>query len=188
MSKLFYVIGASGVGKDTLMNYARKKINGTKPVVFAHRYITRAPGDGSENHVSLSHEEFKSRFEGGAFALYWESHGNYYGIGTEINSWMQKGFNVVVNGSRQYLDTARLLYPDMVVVLVEASPEIINQRLQSRGRENEEEIKSRIKRTSEITADLCDCTRVQNDGAIEEAGDELVSIITNVKVSSHQEL
>jgi len=188
MSKLFYVIGASGVGKDTLMNYARQKINGAKPVVFAHRYITRAPGDGSENHVSLSHEEFRSRLEGGAFALHWESHGNYYGIGSEINSWMHKGFNVVVNGSRQYLDTARLLYPDMVVVLVEANPETISQRLQSRGRENEEEIKGRIKRTSEITADLCDCTRIQNDGAIDQAGDELISIITNAQVRSPQEL
>jgi ribose 1,5-bisphosphokinase len=182
MSRLFYVIGASGVGKDTLMNYARTKINGQKPVVFAHRYITRAAGDGSENHVSLSHDEFKARIAGEAFALYWESHGNYYGIGAEIDNWMQKGFNVVVNGSRQYLDSARRLYPDMVVILIEASSEIIHQRLHSRGRENEEEIIKRIKRTLEITTGLGDCIRIQNNGAIEDAGDELVNLIAYDKV------
>jgi ribose 1,5-bisphosphokinase len=183
MSRLFYVIGASGVGKDTLMSYAREKINGFKPVVFAHRYITRPPGDGSENHVALTQEEFRSRLDGGAFALWWESHGNYYGIGAEIDNWMQRGFNVVVNGSRQYLDTAKELYPDMVVVLIEASPEIISQRLQSRGREGEEEIKNRIKRTSEITSDLEGCINIQNDGAVEEAGDRLVNILSSEKTT-----
>ena len=84
MAHLYYIIGASGVGKDSLMNYARERINGGAAILFAHRYITRPAKEGNENHVYISPEEFTSRKEGGLFALDWESHGQYYGIGMEI--------------------------------------------------------------------------------------------------------
>ncbi len=176
MSKLFYVIGASGAGKDTLINYARTRINGSENLIFAHRYITREPS-GNENHIALSHEEFKQRIDANFFALYWESHGNFYGVGSEINYWMQSGFNVVVNGSRQYLPTAREIYPDINVILISASPEVISQRLAERGREDAAEIEKRIARTAEISADLAGCTHIQNNTTIEEAGNELINLI-----------
>jgi ribose 1,5-bisphosphokinase len=181
MSKLFYVIGASGAGKDTLMNYARTAINGTEPVIFAHRYITRPANSGNENHVFLTEEEFKARVYANLFALHWESHGKYYGIGKEIDAWMAKDFNVVVNGSRQYLPVARLTYPDLTVVLIDASPEIIHQRLTGRGREDAAEIEKRIARTAEITADLGNCIKIMNDGTVEEAGNALVNLIVGAE-------
>jgi len=177
MSKLFYVIGASGVGKDTVMNYARTSINGSEKIIFAHRYITRPPFTGNENHIYLSTEEFKARIENNLFALHWESHAQFYGIGVEINQWLESGFNVVVNGSRQYLPVARQIYPDMVVVLIDASPEIISERLAYRGRETAEEIKKRIARTAEISTDLKNCIKILNDGAITDAGEEFINII-----------
>lgn len=181
MSKLFYVIGASGAGKDTLMTYARTKINGEKPVLFAHRYITRQPDAGGENHVYLTAEEFKLRAEAGFFALFWESHDKHYGVGTEINKWLQQGFSVVVNGSRQYLPIAKQLYPDLVVVMICASPEVIAQRLAGRGRESAEEIEKRIKRSDEISGDLSGCLHIENNDSIESAGDRLIDIITLAK-------
>jgi ribose 1,5-bisphosphokinase len=181
MSKLFYVVGASGAGKDTLMNYARTSINGSEKIIFAHRYITRPPFTGNENHIFLSTEEFKLRIEHNLFALYWESHAQFYGIGIEINQWLKSGFTVVVNGSRQYLPIAQQIYPDMVIVLIDASPEIISERLADRGRETAEEIQKRIARTAEISADLKNCIKVVNDGAIIDAGEELVNIICLAK-------
>jgi ribose 1,5-bisphosphokinase len=178
MSKLFYIIGASGAGKDTLMNYARTSINGQQPVVFAHRYITRPPFTGNENHVFLSEEEFKARIKANLFALHWDSHGQHYGIGIEISTWMQSGFNVVVNGSRQYLPIAQEIYPDLTVILIEASPEAISKRLTGRGRENAAEIEKRIARTAEISVDLKNCIKIFNEGAIEDAGNELINIIS----------
>jgi ribose 1,5-bisphosphokinase len=177
MSKLFYVMGASGAGKDTLINFARTRVNGSDKIIFAHRYITRPPFTGNENHVHLTVEEFKARIHAELFALYWESHGKYYGIGKEINAWMDGGFNVIVNGSRQYLPVAQQLYPDIVVILIDASPEVINQRLASRGREDAGEIAKRITRTAEIDTDLTNCIKIMNDGAVEDAGEELVNII-----------
>jgi ribose 1,5-bisphosphokinase len=177
MSKLFYVIGASGAGKDTLMNYARTSLNGSEPVIFAHRYITRAPFTGNENHVYITPQEFRLRADAGCFALYWESHGQFYGIGSEINAWMEKGFNVIVNGSRQYLPVAQQLYPDLTVILIDCSPEVISLRLANRGREGASEIKKRIARTAEISADLTNCIKILNDGEVEDAGNALINII-----------
>ncbi|HZY37062.1 MAG TPA: phosphonate metabolism protein/1,5-bisphosphokinase (PRPP-forming) PhnN [Mucilaginibacter sp.] len=184
MSKLFYVIGASGAGKDTLMNYARLKINGSEPVIFAHRYITREPGNSNENHVYLSPEEFKLRAEAGFFALHWESHGKHYGIGAEIDLWLKNGFNVVVNGSRQYLPQAQRLYPKITIVLIQASPEVISRRLAGRGRESADEIEKRIKRSDEINCDLTNCMQIQNDDSVESAGDELLNTITLTKLQN----
>src|ERR1700749_495447 len=113
MSQLIYIVGASGVGKDSLMHYARQQLNGSIPLVFAHRYITRSATEGSENHIVLTVEEFSNRKARGLFALDWESHNLYYGIGIEIDVWIAKGFNVVVNGSRQYLPVAKERYPTM---------------------------------------------------------------------------
>lgn len=177
MNKLFYIIGASGAGKDTLINYARTKINGSDPVIFAHRYITRPPNTGNENHVCLSNEEFQLRMNANLFAMHWESHGNFYGIGQEINKWLQSGFNVVVNGSRQYLPVAQQIYPEMEIVLIVASQDIINQRLSNRGREDAGEIEKRIARTLKISTDLGNYVKIQNDGTVEDAGNELVNII-----------
>ncbi|WP_183564249.1 phosphonate metabolism protein/1,5-bisphosphokinase (PRPP-forming) PhnN [Mucilaginibacter sp. SP1R1] len=178
MNKLFYVIGASGAGKDTLMNYARTRINGSATVIFAHRYITRPAFTGNENHVFLSNEEFNARIAANLFALHWESHGQQYGIGAEINTWMESGFNVVVNGSRQYLPIAQQIYPDLKVILIEANAEAISSRLAERGRESTAEIKKRIARNAEINADLKNCITIQNNGTIEDAGEVLVNIIS----------
>lgn len=117
MSTLFYIIGASGAGKDTLINYARNAINATEQIIFAHRYITRIATYGNENHISLSHAEFKQRKLANFFALNWESHGNCYGIGREIDTWLRKGFSVVVNGSREYLPVAQLDIPMILTPL-----------------------------------------------------------------------
>jgi ribose 1,5-bisphosphokinase len=179
MSKLFYVIGASGSGKDTLINYARNSTNLSGKVIFAHRYITRPAFSGNENHVSLSKNEFESRLNAHLFALHWESHNNHYGIGIEINSWMENGFNVVMNGSREYLPIAREKYPELLVVSIEASPSVIRARLATRGRENNDEIISRIERTEKINVDLSNAIKIQNDGTVEEAGEIFVKIISH---------
>jgi ribose 1,5-bisphosphokinase len=178
MSQLFYIIGASGVGKDSLMNYARQQINGTSRVIFAPRYITRAAKEGNENHIYISPEEFRSRAEDGLFALAWESHGQYYGIGMEIENWLEKGYRVIVNGSRQYLPEAKRKYSHLQIIIVEASPATILKRLTSRGRESRADIQKRMQRTEEIPQVLeQQLIYLQNDGPLEKAGAELVNIL-----------
>jgi len=176
MGTLFYVVGASGVGKDTLLNFVKNKITTEEKVLFAHRYITRDAFSGGENHVELSKTDFIIRKESGLFALDWESHGNFYGIGIEVLNWLEAGFNVVINGSREYLPTAKSKIPLLIDILIDADPSIIEARLSHRNRETQEEIKKRIIRNLNIQKLDYDHV-VLNNGNIEEAGKEFLKII-----------
>src|SRR5687767_12542939 len=143
MSQLYYIIGASGSGKDSVMNFAKAKLNGARSILFAHRYITRVPDAKTENHIYLTHHEFRSRLKANLFAMNWKSHNQLYGIGKEINYWMYQGFTVIVNGSREYLPEAIEKYKNLKPILIETSPEVLLKRLKERGRENEKEILER---------------------------------------------
>jgi ribose 1,5-bisphosphokinase len=68
VAHLFYVMGPSGAGKDSVLRGARAQLEPADRIVFAHRYITRAP-EPSENHIALSPEEFALRDEAGLFAM-----------------------------------------------------------------------------------------------------------------------
>lgn len=60
--RLFYVVGASGVGKDTLIRHARDALRpNAHHIVFAHRYITRPVDAGGENPIALTQAEFALR-------------------------------------------------------------------------------------------------------------------------------
>ncbi len=130
---LFYVVGPSGSGKDSLLRYARAHLAGDPEVVFAHRYITRPVELHGENHVTLTEAEFDARLGAGLFAMHWESHGLRYGIGLEIHLWLARGCHVVVNGSRAYLQQARNRYPELAAVWVEVSADVLEARLRARG-------------------------------------------------------
>lgn len=177
--QLFCVVGASGAGKDTLLGYARARLAGVAPVFFAHRYITRPAAAGGENHVELSTAEFERRLGLGAFALHWDSHGFRYGIGREIDLWMQAGASVVMNGSRAHLPEAARRYPDLRVVLVEVSAPILRARLEARGREGPAAIEERVARAAEFTVCHGNVVRVRNDGPVEEAGEALAAILAS---------
>ncbi|MDQ3393468.1 MAG: phosphonate metabolism protein/1,5-bisphosphokinase (PRPP-forming) PhnN, partial [Bacteroidota bacterium] len=165
MAKIFYVIGSSGVGKDSIMIYAKKKISGSSKVLFAHRYITRPADVGEENHISLTKEEYKVMLNGNLFVFNWESHDLHYGIGIEINFWVNQGFNVVISGSREYLKVAQDKKENMQVIMITAKPANIEKRLLQRGRESPEEINNRIQRNKEMDVDHNNIIKISNNGA-----------------------
>jgi len=51
MKKIILIVGASGVGKDTLIKYARKKMK--KEINFVRRYITRKPDKNEKTFLYL---------------------------------------------------------------------------------------------------------------------------------------
>lgn len=173
--RLFYVMGPSGAGKDTLLAYARARIGAH--LLFAHRYITR-PSGGGEEHVELTSDEFRARSALGLFALQWTGHGLHYGIGVEIDSWMARGAGVVVNGSRATIAETLARYPQACLVHIEAPPHILAKRLAARKRESETEIAARLAR--QICWQLpydAECIRIENSGTIEAAGDKFIDTL-----------
>ncbi len=174
--QLIYVIGPSGCGKDSLINYARKHCS-CDEMAFAHRYITRPAEAGGENHVALTPEEFQARLQRGLFALNWESHGLCYGIGCEIDTWLKTGLNVAVNGSRAYLPTASERYPDILPVSIAVEPDILKQRLVGRGRESRAEINKRLQRAAEFSVSHPKLFEIDNSGNLSEGGEQLLKLI-----------
>lgn len=176
--RLVYLIGASGSGKDSLLAYARAHLGGVSGVIFAHRYITRPADAGGENHVALSEAEFAARLGARLFAMHWDSHGHRYGIGCEINHWLAKGLTVVMNGSREYLPEARRRYRELEAVLVSVSPSVLAERLRARGRESEDAIARRVARAAAYAEPAGIHHRIANDGALDEAGEAFVRLLT----------
>ena len=174
--RLFYVMGASGAGKDSLLQFLRLAGDPTQLAV-AHRCITRPAKPGAENHVALSEAEFQARLAAGWFALYWRSHGFWYGIGREIDGWLQSGIKVVLNGSREYLPEAFEIYPDLVPILITAEPDLIATRLVSRRRESAGEIAERIRHQVDLASLPASVTTIDNSGALELAGAALLARI-----------
>jgi ribose 1,5-bisphosphokinase len=177
--RIFYVIGPSGSGKDSVMRYAREQLAANPNVVFAHRYITRPVETQGENHIALSEAEFDARLEAGLFAMHWNSHGLRYGIGREISLWLNRGCNVVINGSREYLAQAREHYPELIAVMVSVSQEVLAERLRHRGRESEHQIAERIQRAALFNHPNIPIEVIRNDRELAEAGSHFIKLLTN---------
>ena len=147
---LFYIIGASGVGKDSVINELKNKLTYKEGFIFTKRFITRPNSDSTEKHIPISNADFDYRLSNQLFALNWKANGNAYGIGIEIEYWLSKGFHVIVNGSRGYLDVAKTKYPDLQSILIEVDKSILYNRLIGRNRESKEEIEQRLKRNEQF--------------------------------------
>ncbi|ABM19373.1 phosphonate metabolism protein/1,5-bisphosphokinase (PRPP-forming) PhnN [Marinobacter nauticus] len=175
--RLIYVIGASGSGKDTLIKAAATALAEHSDIRFARRCITRPSDPDGENHLPMSRDAFNARAQQGLFAMQWSGNGHDYGIGIEINTWLNNRNTVVVNGSRQWLAQAFARYPGLVPVLIEVSTSVLRQRLQKRGRESAAEIEARLRRHQQIQSPIEHCIVINNDGALSEASRAFIEVI-----------
>lgn len=177
-SGLFYVMGPSGSGKDSLLRALRERLKPADPVIIAHRYITRA-ADANEASVALTADEFTRRVDLGCLAMHWQSHGLHYGIGVEIEQWLAQGLKVIVNGSREYLSDAATRYPKLCAVHVQVKPEVLAARLRNRGRESEAAIAKRLERANQPFAvpQGCKLVEIDNSGALEDSAREFAALV-----------
>ncbi len=167
------VVGASGVGKDALLSYARVRCRALAR--FPRRVITRPPGP-CEDHEPVSVDQFAEARERGAFAVSWRAHGLCYGIRASADAEMRGGLVVVANVSRGVIDELAARYQRLVVVRVTVSEEERAQRLRARGREPEPGIEQRLARQDPAPGHRVDAV-IQNDGSLADGGTQLVRII-----------
>lgn len=179
-ARLIYVIGASGAGKDTLLQGARHALHG-EPIIFAKRFITRRPSNVGEQHLAISRERFDKLSASDYFVMEWHSHGFSYGIGRGIIDVLQYGSVVVVNGSREYLPEAMKRFPALTPVLIEVNPVVLQSRLEARGREDEEAIAKRIERATMPFTYPENTIRIDNSHSIKVATGKLLELILKVQ-------
>lgn len=160
------VVGPSGAGKDTIMDAARVALVGDTRFHFVRRIITRPQMPGTEDHDSLDETAFAKSAGEGAFALHWQAHGLSYGLPKSLEDEIADGTVVIANVSRRVLGDVRRLYPSRSVVVITARPEVLAERLASRGRESREEIVARLAREVSFDDGAGDVVTIDNSGEV----------------------
>jgi ribose 1,5-bisphosphokinase len=174
---LVLVVGPSGAGKDTVLGMARLALVGDSRFRFVRRVITRPADAGGEDHEAVSESEFAQR----TFALHWQAHGLHYGIPLDVTDDLARGTVVVANVSRGVIAQAAEQFR-VRVIEVTAPPEILAQRLASRGRESADDVAKRLARDVPIPDHVAVDT-VMNDQTPAEAADRFIAAL--IRAASH---
>lgn len=174
---LFLVVGPSGVGKDSLIQGARRRLADDLNYHFPTRSITRPQEAVGENHQAVTAADFERREAAGGFMLSWAAHGQRYGIPTSSEQALADGHSVIVNVSRQIIDQARRRWPPVRVLLVSAPRDVLRARLTARGREVGPDIDQRLERANAYRVRGDDVFEVVNAGELEGAIDRFVALI-----------
>ena len=169
------VCGASGAGKDSVMDWAAQRLSGQANLVFSRRLVTRSAQPGSD-HEEVNAAEFEALHDSGGLAWHWQAHGHQYGIPSRYASDVARGCVVVVNGSREHVIAIRPS-SDVQVVQIVANSQNLFARLEKRGRDTPEAITLRMARNTQFASLPANCTIV-NHSTLAEAGQELVNYLT----------
>lgn len=171
------VVGPSGAGKDTIIDYARSRFADESRLEFVRRVITRPSDAGSEDHDTLAEAAFIDAEADGAFAVSWEAHGLRYGIPADVDWSVSNGRVAVANVSRAIIPMLRERYANLAVVEITAAPEILAERLAMRGRESRGEVLARLARSTSVTLTGPGVTSIDNGGTREVAGERFVEVL-----------
>ena len=179
--RLIYLMGPSGSGKDTVLQ-GLCHLMGNKARI-APRLITRPETCTERGAISVSEAEFLNLELSGRLAMSWRANGLAYGVPIEIDDMLNRGWDVLVNGSRDYLPEARKRYRNLLPVLLVVETELLRQRLSARGREDQEQIRQRLERnarfeTLAVLADAGSILALDNSGPVEDTVQALYNYLT----------
>lgn len=180
LTTLFLIIGNSGAGKDSLIRAIQKNYPSTiKKPKIPKRVVTRRSSH-TEDNESVGVDTFIEMKEAGAFVLDWQSYDNYYGVRTEIQDWLEDGYPVIVNVSRDIIEKARSIFPNMKVVFVRVPIDITVNRIIDRGRESYEEVLERVVRAQEHQDYPGADFKINNVRSLEETSKLIIDYITSI--------
>ncbi len=174
---LFLVVGPSGVGKDSLIDGAKRLLTDDVSYYFPNRYITRPKDAGGEPHRATTDEEFERLKAEGALMLSWDAHGHRYGIPVAAEEALATGRSVVVNVSRQAIDDARRRWQPVRILLVTAPRDVLSARLAGRRRETDGDIQKRLDRSDAYRVTGDDVLEVVNADRLDRAIDRFVALL-----------
>jgi len=143
--RVILVVGPSGSGKDTLLRSAREHFDKEEQFAFVRRYITRLP-DRNEDNYFLDPAAFTLLNNAGFFLSTWRSHDNFYGISYHALNESDTVKVAVCSVSRSAVSDFERRYARTTTILVTAQEEVLRQRLQNRGREDDAAVRRRLAR------------------------------------------
>lgn len=175
--RLFFFVGPSGAGKDTLLHWVQTQLPESAGLVFAQRTITR-PQQPGDQHEAVDHNAFWRLAATGQFSMTWEVNGVCYGVRRSIEADLKAGRDVVINGSREYVPQLQQRFPQAQVIWLEADEALLRDRITARGRETGPALLRRISRATEfVPPDSQQVIRIDNSGRLEVAGQRILELL-----------
>lgn len=138
--------GPSGVGKDTVLDVVLNKNKDLqKSISLTTRNIRENETDGKDYYF-ISVPEFERMIADGEVLEYAQYGSNLYGTPKgPVDKWLSEGKTVVLKIEVQGAENIKKLYPDSVgIFLLPPSMDVLENRLRSRGTEDEEDVKKRL--------------------------------------------
>lgn len=174
--RLVLVVGPSGAGKDSLIRAAREALAGDARFVFPRRFVTR-PASGDEDNAELTHAAFEELRRADGFAVSWTAHDHGYGLPKEIEQDVALGRTVVCNVSRSVVGQLRGCYANVVVVEVTAPADVLERRLQARGRATDGSLAGRLGRAAADRRQFKPDVTVANAGSLDAAASAFLAAL-----------
>ena len=138
--------GPSGVGKDTLLDVVLKKnVELKKSVSLTTRNIRENEVAGKD-YLFTNISDFEKMIANSEILEYAQYGSNLYGTPkAPIDKWLSEGETVILKIEVQGAENIKKLYPDSVGIFV-LPPSMVEleNRLRSRGTENEQDVKKRL--------------------------------------------
>lgn len=176
--RVILVVGPSGSGKDTLLRSAREHFAEEEQVAFVRRYITRQP-DRNEDNYFLDPAAFTFLSNAGFFISTWQSHDNFYGIPYHALNADDMVKVAVCSVSRSAVGDFERHYAHTTTILVTAEKEVLRQRLQKRGREDDAAVRRRLARADKAVV-ARDLIVFDNSQSLESSAAMFIELLENL--------
>jgi guanylate kinase len=143
---VFVVSAPSGAGKSTLV---QRLVQGLHDLVFSISFTTRKPRPGEvdgRDYFFISEERFDTMVREGGFVEWVQVYEHRYGTGRDwLNQMLATGRDVLLDIETTGALNLRQAIPDarMIFILPPSAP-ALEQRLRSRGKDSEEQIRIRM--------------------------------------------
>jgi phosphonate metabolism protein PhnN/1,5-bisphosphokinase (PRPP-forming) len=175
MIQIVLIVGASGVGKDTLLKNIQDKIE----VNFIKRYITREPDDNEHNYY-IDDVAFDKLKKDDFFISTWEAHSNKYAI---AKNQIKSGLNII-SISRGAIKDFENYFENVTTIEITLPKDILYERLKNRARESEEEIQKRLDRSYQ-KIDAKNIIQFDNSASISLSAEKFVTLLERIKNESN---
>ncbi len=186
----FVISGPSGAGKTSIL---RRVLECDPGVRFSVSHTTRAPRSGEiegQDYFFVDEERFRQLIDQDAFLEWADYQDNLYGTSREaVAGPTREGFDLIleveVQGARQLREHDR---GAVFVFLIPPSMDILEQRLRSRGSDDEDVVRKRLERAREELREIHGYRYVVVNADMEQAVRDFLHIIAACRLEREKVL